>query len=170
MSKCVTCYYVTRYESYQQYLCCNFFFFFQAEDGIRDIGVTGVQTCALPICLIPPGLDGSEQSLEAVLARMVGPGLGLELVSKVNDIPKGSRLAVLTNLLAALIAVCMRATGQTGALTGGLAEGERRTVAARAILGEWLGGSGGGWQDSGGVWPGIKLISGAPAVEGDAEH
>src|SRR5882757_6754541 len=25
-----------------------FFFFFQAEDGIRDIGVTGVQTCALP--------------------------------------------------------------------------------------------------------------------------
>src|SRR5215217_7626587 len=28
------------------------FFFFQAEDGIRDIGVTGVQTCALPIALI----------------------------------------------------------------------------------------------------------------------
>src|SRR3712207_1654647 len=27
----------------------DFFFFFQAEDGIRDIGVTGVQTCALPI-------------------------------------------------------------------------------------------------------------------------
>src|SRR3712207_7558469 len=29
------------------------FFFFQAEDGIRDIGVTGVQTCALPICSMP---------------------------------------------------------------------------------------------------------------------
>src|SRR5215217_8046428 len=31
--------------------CVNWggFFFFQAEDGIRDIGVTGVQTCALPI-------------------------------------------------------------------------------------------------------------------------
>src|SRR3989441_9126670 len=27
-----------------------FFFFFQAEDGIRDKLVTGVQTCALPIC------------------------------------------------------------------------------------------------------------------------
>src|SRR5207253_8678464 len=27
------------------------FFFFQAEDGIRDGHVTGVQTCALPICL-----------------------------------------------------------------------------------------------------------------------
>src|SRR5689334_24807607 len=31
------------------YFCC-FFFFFQAEDGIRDGTVTGVQTCALPIC------------------------------------------------------------------------------------------------------------------------
>src|SRR5215203_6667132 len=29
------------------------FFFFQAEDGIRDIGVTGVQTCALPISFGP---------------------------------------------------------------------------------------------------------------------
>src|SRR5438445_10960175 len=28
-------------------------FFFQAEDGIRDIGVTGVQTCALPISSAP---------------------------------------------------------------------------------------------------------------------
>src|SRR3712207_5166086 len=31
------------------------FFFFQAEDGIRDIGVTGVQTCALPISLASKG-------------------------------------------------------------------------------------------------------------------
>src|SRR5205085_7172301 len=27
-------------------------FFFQAEDGIRDLTVTGVQTCALPICVV----------------------------------------------------------------------------------------------------------------------
>src|SRR5690348_18162731 len=33
------------------YLCV---FFFQAEDGIRDGRVTGVQTCALPICLSRP--------------------------------------------------------------------------------------------------------------------
>src|SRR5260370_18920480 len=32
-------------------LLCVFFFFFQAEDGIRDSSVTGVQTCALPISL-----------------------------------------------------------------------------------------------------------------------
>jgi len=30
-------------------------FFFQAEDGIRGIGVTGVQTCALPIWVSPAG-------------------------------------------------------------------------------------------------------------------
>src|SRR2546430_4400081 len=30
-----------------------FFFFFQAEDGIRDLTVTGVQTCALPISNAP---------------------------------------------------------------------------------------------------------------------
>src|SRR5690606_40807983 len=30
----------------------SFFFFFQAEDGIRDFHVTGVQTCALPIFII----------------------------------------------------------------------------------------------------------------------
>src|SRR3989454_11219127 len=31
----------------------TFFFFFQAEDGIRDYKVTGVQTCALPISVVP---------------------------------------------------------------------------------------------------------------------
>src|SRR3712207_9284964 len=38
----------------------GFCFFFQAEDGIRDIGVTGVQTCALPIYVyrLQPGLPG----------------------------------------------------------------------------------------------------------------
>src|SRR3712207_8665539 len=35
------------------YCYCCYFFFFQAEDGIRDIGVTGVQTCALPISWTP---------------------------------------------------------------------------------------------------------------------
>jgi UTP--glucose-1-phosphate uridylyltransferase len=120
--------------------------------------------------LVPPGLESSGQPLSYLLRRLFGRvGLGIEIVSHVNNIPKGSRLAVSTNLLASLISVCMRATGQIDSLTGELAEAERRLVAARAILGEWLGGSGGGWQDSGGVWPGIKLIEGARAVDGDAE-
>src|SRR5256886_9488309 len=33
----------------KEYGCIDMFFFFQAEDGIRDLTVTGVQTCALPI-------------------------------------------------------------------------------------------------------------------------
>jgi len=120
--------------------------------------------------IVPPGMEGSGQPLAAVLAQLTGlEGLGLEIVSHVNNIPKGSRLAVSTTLLASLIAVCMRATGQAKSLTGTLEESERRVVAARAILGEWLGGSGGGWQDSGGIWPGIKLIEGVRAAEGDPE-
>ena len=120
--------------------------------------------------LIPPGIEGSGKPLSEILSMLVGPGRGLELVSSVNHIPKGSRLAVSTNLLAALISACMRATGQAASLTGELAENERRLVLARAILGEWIGGSGGGWQDSGGVWPGIKLIEGSFAAEGDPEQ
>ncbi len=120
--------------------------------------------------LIPPGMEGAEEALEELLARLVGPGRGIEIVSAVNGIPKGSRLAVSTSLLACLITVCMRATGQTHALTGTLEEHERRLVAARAILGEWLAGSGGGWQDSGGVWPGMKLITGELARPEDPEH
>src|SRR5690606_40854037 len=34
-------------------------FFFQAEDGIRDFHVTGVQTCALPICTVDDAMAGS---------------------------------------------------------------------------------------------------------------
>ena len=119
--------------------------------------------------IVPPGIEGSGQSLSDLLAEMLGPGRGIELVSSVNDIPKGSRLAVSTNLLAALIAVLMRATGQAESLAGPLRESERRLVLARALLGEWIGGSGGGWQDSGGVWPGIKLIEGETARSGDPE-
>ncbi|MDB4565411.1 hypothetical protein N9Z99_02745, partial [Akkermansiaceae bacterium] len=120
--------------------------------------------------IIPPGIEGSGKSLAELLNRLVGPNRGIEIISSVNDIPKGSRLAVSTNLLSALISACMRATGQTQSLTGELTENERRLVLARAILGEWIGGSGGGWQDSGGVWPGIKLIEGELAGETDPEH
>src|SRR2546422_7776097 len=40
-----------RYLDVSVFYC--FFFFFQAEDGIRDVAVTGVQTCALPISTSP---------------------------------------------------------------------------------------------------------------------
>src|SRR3712207_7945399 len=47
-------------------------FFFQAEDGIRDIGVTGVQTCALPICL----------QTDELLRRAIKPFGGINVVAK----------------------------------------------------------------------------------------
>src|SRR5690606_33703218 len=49
-------------------VCCHLlsflfcFFFFQAEDGIRDFHVTGVQTCALPISVQPPGAPAPQSS------------------------------------------------------------------------------------------------------------
>ena len=66
--------------------------------------------------IVPPGLEGCEQPISDVMARLMGRSdCGLEIVSKVNDIPKGSRLAVSTNLLGSLISICMRATGQVRA-------------------------------------------------------
>src|SRR5947209_13692035 len=46
------------------------FFFFQAEDGIRDIGVTGVQTCALPICKASRSSDVPGVGLGLAIARV----------------------------------------------------------------------------------------------------
>src|SRR5206468_4396881 len=40
-----------------------FFFFFQAEDGIRDLIVTGVQTCALPISPVGLGILTTSQHI-----------------------------------------------------------------------------------------------------------
>src|SRR5437870_12985341 len=48
-------------------LCDDRVFFFQAEDGIRDGHVTGVQTCALPIC---PGRD--TRSVRSPIVKLRG--------------------------------------------------------------------------------------------------
>src|SRR3989441_10163518 len=59
-------------------LCLIFFFFFQAEDGIRDKLVTGVQTCALPIS---PGAFQTELAgvadADAFLTKLTPTGTGL---------------------------------------------------------------------------------------------
>src|SRR6266496_4756578 len=48
------------------------FFFFQAEDGIRDLYVTGVQTCALPICGRRAARGSGEHPQHAARADAVG--------------------------------------------------------------------------------------------------
>src|SRR2546427_12641286 len=79
------------------YVCC-FFFFFQAEDGIRDLTVTGVQTCALPICSRAttgvPGLDevvngGYFLGSTTVVAGISGVG---KSVMALQYIAEGARL------------------------------------------------------------------------------
>src|SRR5256885_3804363 len=52
------------YDSYVYVL----FFFFQAEDGIRDYKVTGVQTCALPISALCGKASCPKESANAALA------------------------------------------------------------------------------------------------------
>src|SRR3712207_4092863 len=54
-----------------------YFFFFQAEDGIRDIGVTGVQTCALPIYgSLPAGVTAKDLILTLISRTGTGGGQG----------------------------------------------------------------------------------------------
>src|SRR5699024_6228301 len=63
------------------------FFFFQAEDGIRDRNVTGVQTCALPIyqALVPDSLPAGAGGLTS-WDKVPGPGPGdLERISGEDD-------------------------------------------------------------------------------------
>src|SRR3712207_4853206 len=90
-------------------LCLFCFFFFQAEDGIRDIGVTGVQTCALPISrasvrILPrrdvrAGADRSHRARRGLgpppVLRGLGPNTGVLRVEErgLGD-PSGNGAAV----------------------------------------------------------------------------
>src|SRR2546429_210406 len=65
--------------------CCMlfFFFFFQAEDGIRDVAVTGVQTCALPISLnhfilAKSALPNSSSGQATVARRSLGAAVDVQ--------------------------------------------------------------------------------------------
>src|SRR3712207_8361117 len=59
----------------------SFFFFFQAEDGIRDIGVTGVQTCALPIFSLVGGTMFLMWLGEQITSRGIGNGVSLIIMA-----------------------------------------------------------------------------------------
>src|SRR5207244_9751272 len=70
-------------------------FLFQAADGIRDDLVTGVQTCALPICRRPhPPQDGLLRSLMLILAILLLL-LGIFLTLEAIAAPKRERRALL---------------------------------------------------------------------------
>jgi len=102
-------------------------------------------------CVIPYGL--AMERLEDVLKKLGG---GVELVTYVHNIPRNSGLAVSTMLMAAIVAALMRLTGQAERFD----DAEKMEIAARALLGEHTVASGGGWQDVGGMWGGVKAIEG----------
>src|SRR5438445_2688478 len=103
------------------------FFFFQAEDGIRDIGVTGVQTCALPISGGVVSALGIDHAL--------GEGAG------VNQFGQGCRVVVI--LLVELL-LCPDYDAHVGK-SGGFGVGacgvalELWLVGGRGSLGGWRG-------------------------------
>src|SRR2546430_8889074 len=73
-----------------------FFFFFQAEDGIRDLTVTGVQTCALPIWddrfrQLGPRRRGLRAARE--IPRVVQPGRRKRRVTWAFAVPEPTGVA-----------------------------------------------------------------------------
>src|SRR5699024_11377018 len=93
-----------------------FCFFFQAEDGIRDRNVTGVQTCALPIslasaitgpmatCLFHFEMNGAAVSSGMGTCGMVGP-IGV-YTGWLNDVAAGVKAAVTPWDWAGMILLC----------------------------------------------------------------
>src|SRR2546429_2944221 len=71
------------------------FFFFQAEDGIRDVAVTGVQTCALPISSgfrFEPADERAGRELAAYVQRSSAAGIRLRPSKQRTSAELGSRL------------------------------------------------------------------------------
>src|SRR2546430_3432616 len=66
-----------------------FFFFFQAEDGIRDLTVTGVQTCALPISSRP--LEGLADDVDTDLLVRIGRGQLVERPDRIEQRDSAAR-------------------------------------------------------------------------------
>src|SRR3712207_6902423 len=100
------------------------FFFFQAEDGIRDIGVTGVQTCALPIfaALVPRAEIEGEMgdSHVGLQARLMSQALR----KLTGSISKSRCLVIFINQVRMKIGVMY---GNPETTTGGNARSEEHT-------------------------------------------
>src|SRR6266446_6324554 len=81
-----------------------FIFFFQAEDGIRDYKVTGVQTCALPIS--PPLAFSAPGPCCMQKAPMVRPDVTREIASAMCSLMRSCR--TITGRMSALAACSIR--------------------------------------------------------------
>src|SRR2546427_2884802 len=105
-----------------------FFFFFQAEDGIRDLTVTGVQTCALPISGRQAQCDDQQDRRQAACEKHVQPPFhetvitGKECSKRQTDCP-GENLGGLSEKLHKILEVLdiMRSTVFAKLFIGGIA-------------------------------------------------
>src|SRR5690606_39400326 len=99
-----------------------FFFFFQAEDGIRDFHVTGVQTCALPISALSSGefsaatacvgagaLDGATATDGAATGGVATGGVATGGAAALGEIGRASCRE--RGLLAGVVAACIQQLG-----------------------------------------------------------
>src|SRR5438046_3225594 len=96
------------------------YFFFQAEDGIRDWSVTGVQTCALPILadgrvLVAGGTGDSGPLSSAEIFDPANPDAGFRVVASAMSATRARHTATLLSNGTVLIA-------------GGEADGDRKSV------------------------------------------
>src|SRR5690606_40320587 len=87
----------------------SLFFFFQAEDGIRAFHVTGVQTCALPICNVDPARLRAAQALGATPAQLIRH---VVLPSALPDILTGIRIGLGVGWSTLVAAEIGRASGR----------------------------------------------------------
>src|SRR2546430_5731923 len=92
------------------------FFFFQAEDGIRDLTVTGVQTCALPIYTIECARVAAARGCDVILFTdpWLSPASAFArqvLVTSVETVGPFDSLVGATAVVEALIAAVLRQLG-----------------------------------------------------------
>src|SRR3989441_11039840 len=146
-----------------------FFFFFQAEDGIRDKLVTGVQTCALPISARSapapsPSLGTAEPSTEREPAPAQGSNAKSPAVEALAPPPPAAPPAPVG---ASEPTTAPRATKDTDATeaTDASAPG-----ASGAALSPSSAGAVGGWMTDGGVLPAPGVLGGAPGGAPDVSH
>src|SRR2546430_4420818 len=103
-----------------------FFFFFQAEDGIRDLTVTGVQTCALPISnpmSLKRGIDRAVEVVVEELKKISVPTAGRKEIAQVGSISANNDKEI-----GDLIAQAMEKVGKDGVITVEEAKGLETTL------------------------------------------
>src|SRR5258708_24744601 len=113
----------------------SIFFLFQAEDGIRDDLVTGVQTCALPIstCTQPLGSGAPEIASRRQAAPSANPGLPAGRLPIVPVIFASAESSLLLPLINSRVSTLLRAPGVTPAA---IAKGFRAGCSTMAPVGE----------------------------------